>query len=164
MGMGAGLVLGLAAQPVPEDEAPLFQLNAEDEERRNQTFVPFTGVGNRVGDDASVSPPPVEKAQTSLEEQERLRAEKEESLRAEERLKSEQLARSKAKEMKKQQDAQRALEADKEKAVHKLKVTVVKATDLRAADFHVRGGSSDPYCTCQIEKKPHVKFSTKKLV
>lgn len=41
-----------------------------------------------------------------------------------------------------------------------LKVTIRGAKNLRSADV---SGKSDPYCTCEIQNKPHTKFQTKVL-
>jgi len=44
---------------------------------------------------------------------------------------------------------------------HRVKVMIVSARHLRAADFSLRGpGKSDPYCVCQVEGRPCTKFQT----
>lgn len=48
----------------------------------------------------------------------------------------------------------------RERLSTRLKVTVVNARGLRNADG-VNGGKSDPYCVCEVEGKPHVRFMTK---
>lgn len=45
-----------------------------------------------------------------------------------------------------------------------LRVTVIKATFLRAADWSLIGkASSDPYCVCQVPGKPATKFQTRHI-
>jgi Ca2+-dependent lipid-binding protein len=45
----------------------------------------------------------------------------------------------------------------------KVKLTVVSATGLRAADWSLRGGSSDPFCIFQLRGKPETKGQTKHI-
>jgi hypothetical protein len=41
-----------------------------------------------------------------------------------------------------------------------LKITIVSAKDLRNADFVPGSGKSDPYCVCEVKRKPQLKFQT----
>jgi len=42
----------------------------------------------------------------------------------------------------------------------RLQVTMQSAKGLRAADWSIGGGRSDPFCTCEVEGKPHIKLET----
>lgn len=44
----------------------------------------------------------------------------------------------------------------------RLRITVVRANSLRAADFGVRGASSDPFCRLEIKDKPGTKRETRR--
>jgi Ca2+-dependent lipid-binding protein len=41
-----------------------------------------------------------------------------------------------------------------------LKITIVSAQDLRNADFIPGAGKSDPFCVCEVKRKPELRFQT----
>jgi len=45
----------------------------------------------------------------------------------------------------------------------RLKVTIMRARGLRAADWALGGGKSDPFCTCEIEGVPELKVQTRHI-
>mmetsp|Transcript_69036 Transcript_69036/g.173969 ORF Transcript_69036/g.173969 Transcript_69036/m.173969 type:complete len:549 (+) Transcript_69036:184-1830(+) len=42
----------------------------------------------------------------------------------------------------------------------RLKISLIRARDLRAADFNFTGGKSDPYCTCELFGRPQTQIKS----